>query len=71
MPLYKITNTGRATKTYAAGNGKRIKFEAGEQKELGTLPPEVESADEEVPGWKIEAEENSKSVDEEDNGGEE
>jgi len=63
---YSIKNTSSVGKSYEAGNGKRIHFEPGEEKELGTLPPEVENVDEEVAGWRVESVEEAKPSEDEE-----
>jgi len=52
MTKYRIKNTAKIGKSYEAGNGKRMSFEPGEEKELGTLPPEVDDI-ENASGWEI------------------
>lgn len=71
MSDYRIKNTANVGKSYEGGNGKRIYFGPGEEKELSSLPPSVEEQDyEAAAGWEIELVRESKIEDIEHKGGE-
>jgi len=61
MTKYRVKNTSSLTKSYEADNGKRINFERGEEKKVGTLPPEVDDPEGSNAGWGIEEVGSSKS----------
>lgn len=63
---YVVKNTSSSGKSYDAGDGNRIHFEPGEEKEVDEKPPEVEDLRKNYSGWDVEKEQKSKSGEDEE-----